>query len=282
MPTEDHTLSAIRLDGATQVLGIIGDPVAQVKAPAPLTRLLQAIGLNAVLVPLHARAPNLPALLDALAVVDNVRGLIVTVPHKQAVAGLPVVLSRRAAQCGAVNLLRKQGGSWYGELLDGLGFVRGLVKAGIDPRGLDARLIGAGGAASAIAFALFEAGVRSVGISDIDEGKRDVLIQRLRDEGLAAAPWDGRDTRGAGLLVNATPVGMRAGDPLPLPATSLHADLAVADVLMQPAVTPLLEAARAIGCRIQPGRHMMDEQLAMMVTFFTPAITGEWRQEGHA
>ncbi len=282
MPPEDDSRFPIHLDGATQVLGIIGDPVAQVKAPGPLTELLQTQGMNAVLVPLQARTQHLAALLDTLAVTDNVRGLIVTVPHKQTVASLPVTLSRRAAQCGAVNLLRRQGQGWYGELLDGLGFVRGLLHAGIDPRGVDTCLIGAGGAASAIAFALFDAGACSVRVCDIDTARRDGLIQRLCGEGLAAAPWDGLDTRGAGLLVNATPVGMRANDPLPLPVSSLHSGLAVADVIMQPAVTPLLEAARAMGCRIQPGRRMMDEQLALMVAFFAPAITGKWPQEQHA
>lgn len=282
MRPDDDARFPIHLDGATQLLGIIGDPVAQVKAPAPLTQLLQTRGLNAVLVPLHARTRHLAALLDTLAVTDNVRGLIVTVPHKQTVASLPVTLSPRAAQCGAVNLLRRQDDGWYGDLLDGLGFVRGLLHAGIDPRGVAICMIGAGGAASAIAFALFEAGAHSVRVCDIDADKRDGLVRRLRSEGHAAAPWDGIDTRGAGLLVNATPVGMRADDPLPLPVSSLHASLAVAEVIMQPAVTPLLEAARAIGCRVQPGRRMMDEQLALMLAFFEPAITGQWPLEQQA
>ena len=140
----------LKLDGASVLLGIVGDPVAQVKAPWPLSQLLQQRGFNALLVPLHTQAANVPHLLKALAATRNFAGLIVTVPHKQLVVDLDVELSERSRNSGAANLLRKSArGSWEAELLDGVGFVAGLMRRGLDPRGRTACLVGAGGTASA-------------------------------------------------------------------------------------------------------------------------------------
>ncbi len=266
--------AGLRLDGRTIVLGIIGDPIAQVKAPLPLTTLLQARGLNAILVPLHVQTADVDRLLTAFGTLRNFAGFIVTVPHKQRVArSLSAHLSPAAQRANAANVVRRSAdGTWEADLLDGTGFVTGLTRAGFDPRGTTARIVGAGGAASAIAFALSEAGSAHIGIHDVDAERRDQLLAQLRAHGIDAFCWNGLDTRNARLLVNATPLGMHANDPLPLPADALHDGLWVADVIMSPAVTPLLEVAAARGCRIHEGRHMMEQQLELMADFFAPAI----------
>lgn len=266
--------AGLRLDGRTVVLGIIGDPIAQVKAPLPLTTLLQSRGLDAILVPLHVQAADIDALLAAFGALHNFAGFIVTVPHKQTVArSLAAHLSPSAQRAGAANVVRRTAErGWEADLLDGTGFVAGLTRAGFDPRGATAHIVGAGGAASAIAFALGEAGTARIGIHDIDAARRDQLLAQLRSHDIDAFHRDGNDMRDAQLLVNATPLGMRADDPLPLPADALHAGLWVAEVIMSPAVTPLLEVAAARGCRTHEGRHMMEEQLGLMADFFTPAI----------
>lgn len=273
-PRMQEVVEAIRLDGRTAVLGILGDPVAQVKAPAPLTRLLQARGLNALLVPLHVQPADLAPMLAALGLLRNLAGFIVTVPHKQRVAeGLPGLLRPAARRAGAVNVARRApGGAWEADLLDGLGFVAGLHAAGFDPCGRMACIVGAGGAASAIAFALAEAGAPRIGIHDIDAARRERLLAQLAAHGIDAVRWDGAGTQGAELLVQATPLGMRADDPLPVPLQALRPGLWVAEVVMAPAVTPLLEAAAARGCHVHAGRHMMERQLDLMADFFAPAI----------
>jgi len=266
--------AGLRLDGRTVVLGIIGDPIAQVKAPMPLTRLLQSRGLDAVLVPLHVKTADIDALLTAFGKLHNFAGFIVTVPHKQTIARrLGAHLSPAAQRASAANVVRRTAeGDWEADLLDGTGFVAGLTRAGFDPRGTTAHIVGAGGAASAIAFALGEAGTARIGIHDIDAARRDQLLAQLRAYDIDAFYWDGSDLHDAQLLINATPLGMRAHDPLPLPAEALYPGLWVAEVIMSPAVTPLLETAAARGCRTHEGRHMMEQQLGLMADFFKPAI----------
>lgn len=277
MPSTDTNASlqpALSLDGRTAVLGILGDPVAQVKAPAPLTARLQQQGLNAVLVPMHVRPDDVAALLPALLTLHNLAGFIVTVPHKQRVAALiGDGLLPGARRANAANVVRRTAqGGWQGELLDGAGFVAGLRAAGFDPRGRAACIAGAGGAASAIAFALADAGARSVRVCDVDTAKAEALARQLQRNGVEAGTWNGREPGEAELLVNATPVGMRVDDPLPVPASALRAGLWVAEVIMAPAVTPLLQVARDRGCIAHEGRHMMERQLGLMADFFEPAI----------
>lgn len=262
--------NGLKLDGNTAVLGIIGDPVAQVKAPLPLTQLLQRRGINAVLVPLHVQAADVPALLHTLLAVRNVAGLVVTVPHKQIVANLPIETLRAAREAQAVNVVRRKAGAWQGDLLDGAGFLSGLVRNGFEVKGRSVGLAGAGGAGNAIAFALAGAGAASIDVHDADSAKRANLVERLRALGYAAGTWDGASPRE--LLVNATPAGMREGDPLPIAASAIRAGHTVADVIMEPHTTPLLTLAQQQGARIVHGRHMMDEQLERMADFFAEAL----------
>lgn len=262
--------SGLKLDGRTAVLGIIGDPVAQVKAPLPLTRLLQRRGINAVLVPLHVRAADVAPLLQTLLAVRNVAGVVVTVPHKQLVAGLPIDTLRAAREARAVNVVRRKGDAWQGDLLDGAGFVSGLVRNGFDVKGRSVGLAGAGGAGNAIAFALAAAGAARIDVRDADDAKRADLVGRLRALGHAAGDWDAASPRD--LLVNATPAGMRDGDPLPIAPSAIRAGQTVADVIMEPHATPLLALAQRQGARIVHGRHMMDEQLERMADFFAEAL----------
>lgn len=262
------------LDGETAVLGIIGDPIAQVKAPRPLTALMQQEGLNAVLVPMHVTAADVPALLDLLLRVKNVAGIIVTVPHKQLVSRLGMTATAASHQAGAVNLLRKvatnDSASWEADLKDGTGFVAGLRRNGCDVKGRKVAMAGAGGAGNAIAFALAAAGASDLAIRDVDAAKQAELVSRLQRAGYPARAWDGAG--GADLLVNATPLGMKQTDPLPIDASAIEAGVTVADVIMEPRVTPLLALAESRGAKVIHGHHMMDEQLNEMVRFFAPSI----------
>lgn len=261
----------LRLDGATTLIGIIGDPVAQVKAPQPLSLAMQARGLNAVLVPIHVHSSRVRALLDSLLDVQNFSGLIVTVPHKQLVAGLTIEVSPGASQAQAVNVVRRTRIGWQADLLDGVGFVDNLRAHGVDPAGQAVAIAGAGGAGNAIAFALAAAGAASIGIHDLDTSKQDSLVARLRSLGHSAHEWDG--VRPARLLVNATPAGMRSTDALPMDVQAIQAGCVVADVIMEPHMTALLELAQRRGARVVPGRGMMEQQLARMVEFFGVAIS---------
>ncbi|HQS08195.1 MAG TPA: shikimate dehydrogenase [Xanthobacteraceae bacterium] len=258
-----------QITGYTRLFGILADPIQQVKTPQALNALMARVGYDGVLVPLHARAEDLAAVVGGLKLLRNLGGLIVTVPHKTAMVDLCDEVSESARLIGAVNTIRRAtDGRLVGEMLDGHGFVAGLRQNGIEPEGRSAYLAGAGGAANAIAFALAQAGISRLTIANRTRAKAEDLAGRL------AGPFPNLqvdigtpDPSGHDLVVNATSLGLKEGDPLPLDVACLSADQIVAEIIMQPVTTALLAAAQARGCRIQPGQPMLDCQLALMAKF---------------
>ncbi|WP_067800073.1 shikimate dehydrogenase family protein [Actinomadura formosensis] len=258
------------IGGTTRLYVVVGDPVAQVQSPALMNPLFARLGIDAVLVPVHARPEHLERIVGGLQCAGNVDGIFVTVPHKAAAAGLADRRGPMVEITGSANALRREAdGGWYAENFDGLGFVTGLVGAGHDPRGSRVALVGAGGAGSAIAAALLAAGVERLSVCDPDTAKLDGLRSRLD------AHWPGRTAvsaepllDGAGIAVNATPLGLNPGDPLPFRPDLLPSGSVVADIIMRPRETRLLREAAALGHRVHYGIHMLDGQLASYRAFF--------------
>ncbi|HMA31522.1 MAG TPA: shikimate dehydrogenase [Casimicrobiaceae bacterium] len=256
------------LSGETRVIAIVGDPIAQVKSPAGVTRALKARGRNAVCVPIHVTSADLEEFIRGVSLAKNLDGIIVTVPHKFAVYRQCATATERAHFLGAVNTLRRNpDGSWHGDQLDGEGFVAGLRAAGCRPEAQRALLAGAGGAGSAIGLALLEAGVAALAIHDGDPSRRDALLIRLADRYPGRVQAGSPDPSRFTLVVNATPSGMNEGDPSPVQVERLDARMFVADVITRPAVTPLIEAARRIGCGTQVGAGMFEGVSARMVDY---------------
>lgn len=255
--------------GATRVIFIVGDPIAQVKSPASMTRTLRAQGRDVVVVPAHVAPADLTEWATTVLRMRNVDGIIVTVPHKIAAVDLCTSLTPRARSIGAVNVLRREEGQgWHGDMCDGDGYVAGLRKAGCEPSGRRALLVGAGGAGSAIAHALVDAGVASLALHETDPGRREALAEKLRHYGFASPTVGADDPTGHDLVINATPMGMRLGDPMPVQVTRLSADCFVGDVVTVPVITPLIEAARTRGCGTMTGAGMFDAVCERMVDFY--------------
>ena len=257
------------IGGRTRVYGILADPISQVRTPQVFNALCDARNFDAVLVPFHVAAEDLAEAVAGLRRLRNLGGLVVTVPHKQAMIALCDRLEPMGRLIGAVNAVRREAdGSLVGENFDGRGFVAGLRAAGHEPRDRRALLLGAGGAGAAIAFALAEAGVAELAIANRSAEKGSALVAAVARAfpGVAArsAPADGS---GFDLLVNATSLGLRPDDPLPLPVGSIPPGALVAEVVMQPEVTPLLEAATVRGARTHGGRHMLQSQLDAIAGF---------------
>jgi shikimate dehydrogenase len=255
--------------GATRVIFIAGDPIAQVKSPAGVTRALRARGADVIVVPAQVAPADLGAFFALAERLPNVDGIIVTVPHKLAALSLCSAATARARSIGALNVARRgPDGRWFGDMCDGEGYVAGLRRVGCEPRGRRALLVGAGGAGSAIAHALIDADVASLALHEADPVRREALAARLRAYGPVRPSVGSTDPQGFDLVVNATPMGMRPGDPLPVDAASLAPGTFVGDVVTVPEVTPLIEAARGRGCPTMTGLGMFEAVCERMVAFY--------------
>jgi shikimate dehydrogenase len=256
--------------GSTRLFVVIGDPVAQVQAPMLVNPLFAELGLDATLVPVHARPADFPAVVRGLQRIVNLDGMLVTIPHKVAACELADLRGPAAAVIGTANALRREpDGRWLADNFDGAGFVRGLTGAGHPPGGRRVLLVGAGGAGSAIAVSLLAAGTEHLVIHDQDPGRLAALLDRLeaRWPGRASGPA-GPVTDGVDIAVNATALGLRPDDPLPFAPAALPPGAVVADIVMKPAETPLLRAAAALGLPTHPGIHMLTHQLDLYRDFF--------------
>ncbi|MGY3621788.1 shikimate dehydrogenase family protein [Bradyrhizobium sp. USDA 10063] len=256
------------VDGSTQILGIVGDPICQVRAPEVWSALFRANGFNAVCVPLHVKPAELTIFLTSLRTIQNLVGLIVTIPHKLAAVHHADVLTERARRVQSVNIMRRDDdGCWRGDILDGIGFVKGLLSRGQRIDGRRALVVGSGGAGAAIAFAIAEAKAASVHVFDIAADRASDLAHRLEAAGTPSG-ISAASARGYDLVVNASPIGMKPDDPISIDCTDLAPQALVGDVVVHPQITPLLAAARKRGCYTQPGIVMMDNQLTAMREFF--------------
>lgn len=256
-----------QLSGATRLHLIVGDPIAQVQSPAFVTKAFVERGANALLAPAHVTPADLAGFLAGLALARNVDGLIVTVPHKFACFGHCTSTTDRARFLGAVNVMRRTRQGWHGDMVDGLGFVGGIKAEGFDPTGKKALLVGAGGAGTAIALSLMEAGIAELAIHDADTARRDALIARLQARFGAAVRAGNDDPSGFDLVANATPMGMQPSDPYPVQVDKLTGSQFVGCVITAPAASPLVVAARKLGCKTQVGGGMFANLLHLMVDF---------------
>ncbi|TKT75866.1 shikimate dehydrogenase [Aquamicrobium sp. LC103] len=257
------------IKGSTRIVAIIGSPVAQVKSPENFNAAFAQSGTDVAMIAMDLAPEGVSDFLSMARRWKNLDGFVVTIPHKQAVAAGVDVITPRAALLGAANVVRREAdGTLTGDMVDGLGFVEAARRNGFEPAGKRALVIGGGGAGSAIAHALCETGVASLALSDIDTARAERLAGLLHTEFPATEiSTQSGDLDALDLVANATPLGMKQGDPLPLAGEALaelKASALVADVVTSPEVTPFLAAAQARGLSIQTGPQMAKAQLALL------------------
>jgi shikimate dehydrogenase len=256
--------------GTTTIIAHIGDPIAPVKSPMVYNPYFESAGIDAVVVPMGVRAADYPDVLKAVFRFTNIRGALITMPHKVTTVGLideASIAVKIAESCNAV--LRRPDGKLLGDLFDGAGFVRGLERNGFEVSGARCLVVGAGGVGSAIAAALAAANPGAVALYDSYAASASGLAGRLKQHYPRLEVSTGsKDPAGYDLVVNATPLGMNPGDPLPIDVKRLAPTTFVGEVVMKQEVTPLLRAAREKGCRTQVGTEMLFEQIPLYLDFF--------------
>jgi shikimate dehydrogenase len=257
------------ITGRTRIFAILADPIHHVTTPQLMNQVFSSRGVDGVMVPFHVFPRHFKQMIRALRDLQNLDGFIVTVPHKTIMPALCDEVTPGAEQIGAVNAVRRTPeGRLLGGMLDGVGFIIALHREGIQIRGRSAYVMGAGGAGSAVAFALAEAGVARLTIANRTSEKANELVDRIasRFPKLALAIGT-RDPSGQDIVVNATSLGLYAADPLPLDVERLEPAQIVVEAIVQPAETPLLAAAKIRGCRVQYGLAMLVCQIELMADF---------------
>ncbi|PPD31435.1 MAG: shikimate dehydrogenase [Methylomonas sp.] len=259
------------ITGNTKILGVIADPVSQARTPAMANALLQERGLlgSFVMLPMHVPAEGYLSFFAGLRTLNNFGGAVVSMPHKIVTARLVDELTPEARLVGAVNAVRRNSdGRLIGTMLDGEGFISGLVSAGHCVTGAHILLVGAGGAASAIAFALAKHGCASLCIQNRTPETASALLARVSH----AYPQMEISTEVYSnwhydIAINATSLGMKSDDELPIAKRLIrHCDL-VAECVIAPEMTNLLQEAANQGKAIHTGVPMLAAQMNLMLAF---------------
>ena len=258
------------ITGRTKLIAHFGYPTESFKAPMIYNPWFEMKGIAAVVVPVGVEPPNYPDVLKALFRTTNVLGALVTMPHKVTTTHLVNEMTTTAKIAGACNaILRRPDGSLLGDMFDGAGFVRGVARKGKQIEGARGLVIGCGGVGSAIAASLAAAGLSAIALYDPNTASSEALGDRLRQHYPQLQVTTGsNDPTGYDIVVNATPLGMKSGDPLPFDIAKITPSTFVGEVVMKEEYTPLLRAAMDKGCTVQVGTDMLFEQIPAYLEFF--------------
>jgi len=264
--------------GTTSLIAHIGYPTHTFKSPMIYNPYFEREGIDAVVVPMGCRPADYPALLRAVFSLTNIAGALITMPHKVSTVELLDEASAAVRIAGACNAVRRSDdGRLIGDMFDGEGFVRGMQRKGFDPHGKRALVVGSGGVGSAIAASLAMAGVAAMTLHDARADAAQGLAERLKAHYPALEVAVGSsDPAGHDIVVNATPLGMNDGDPLPIDVARIAPEAFVGEVVMKQEMTAFLAAVQARGCRFQVGSDMLFEQIPAYLEFFgLPSTTAE-------
>ena len=258
------------ISGKTTLIAHLGYPTETFKAPMIYNPYFEKAGIDAVVMPMGVKAEDYAQVLKALFRLTNIRGALVTMPHKVTTVALLDEVTPTVQIAGACNaILRRPDGSLLGDMFDGTGFVRGVERKGRQLKGAKALVVGSGGVGSAIAASLAAAGISAIGLFDASSAAAESLGERLSEHFPKLKVETGsKDPEGYDVVVNATPLGMKEGDPLPIDVARVAPTAFVGEVVMKQEMTPFLRAAKARGCAVQVGTDMLFEQIPAYLEFF--------------
>lgn len=258
------------ISGHTKLIAHLGVPTESFRAPMVYNPYFDDQRIGAVVVPMGCEAADYPDFLRLVFRLRNIAGALITMPHKVTTVDLLDEASITVKVCGACNAVKRDAeGRLIGDMFDGEGFVRGVERKGRQIAGASAFVCGSGGVGSAIAASLANAGAGRLAIFDMRAAAAEKLAASLAVhypdlKVLAGA----NDPAGYDIVVNATPLGMNPGDPLPMDMDRIAPSAFVGEVVMKQEETPFLAAARTKGCMTQVGSDMLFEQIPAYLEFF--------------
>lgn len=258
------------ISGKTTLIAHLGFPTEAFKAPMIYNPWFDKQGIDAVVVPMGVKPEDYAASLPQIFRFSNLRGALVTMPHKVTTMSLVDEVTPTARVAGACNaILKRPDGTLLGDQFDGAGFVRGVERKGRLFKGTRVLVSGTGGVGSAIAASIAAAGAAELMLFDMSEASAHALAARLRENYPQMKVATGsKDPAGYDVVVNATPLGMKESDPLPFDVDRIDAGTFVGEVVMKTEFTPLLLAAKAKGCQVQVGTDMLFEMIPAYLEFF--------------
>jgi len=258
------------ISGKTTLIAHLGYPTETFKAPMIYNPYFEKARIDAVVMPMGVKAEDYAQVLKALFRLTNIRGALVTMPHKVTTVALLDEVTPTVQIAGACNaILRRPDGSLLGDMFDGTGFVRGVERKGRQLKGAKALVVGSGGVGSAIAASLAAAGIAAISLFDASSAAAESLGERLSEHFPKLKVETGsKEPEGYDVVVNATPLGMKEGDPLPIDVARVAPTAFVGEVVMKQEMTPFLRAAKARGCAVQVGTDMLFEQIPAYLEFF--------------
>jgi shikimate dehydrogenase len=266
------------ISGNTKLIAHLGFPTHSFKAPLIYNPYFEKNGIDAVVIPMGCRPEDYTAFLKLVFRLSNIHGALITMPHKITTMGLLDQISTNAQVAGACNAVRiGLDGRLIGDMFDGEGFVRGVLRKGRQISGMRAIMAGTGGVGSAIAASLAKAGLAELALSDASATMMQGLADRLRRHYPDLKVEIGKtDPDGYDIVINATPLGMNENDPLPFNVSHISPSAFAGEVVLSREITPFLAAARARGCGYQVGTDMLFEQIPAYLEFFDlPTTTAE-------
>ena len=258
------------ISGKTTLIAHLGYPTEAFKAPMIYNPWFDKQGIDAVVVPMGVKPEDYAATLPQVFRFSNIRGALVTMPHKVTTMGLVDEVTPTARVAGACNaILKRADGTLLGDQFDGAGFVRGVERKGRLFKGTRVLVSDTGGVGSAIAASIAAAGAAELMLFDMSDASAQALAARLREHYPQMKVATGsKDPAGYDVVVNATPLGMKDSDPLPFDVDRIDPATFVGEVVMKTEYTPLLQAARAKGCAVQVGTDMLFEMIPAYLEFF--------------
>jgi shikimate dehydrogenase len=258
------------ITGNTSIIAHIGYPTESFKAPMIYNPYFEKYDIDTVVVPMGCKAEDFAAFLPAVFSMSNIRGALITMPHKITTLEMLDEISTTAKIAGSCNAVKRNGaGKLVGDMFDGEGFARGVERKGQIIEGKSILVVGCGGVGSAIAASLAKREPQTVKLFDVNKGACEALGERLRKHYPKIKILIGsNDPDGCDIVVNATPLGMKVGDPMPMDVNRIAPTSFVGEVVMKNETTAFLGAAIKRGCKVQVGLDMLFEQIPAYLEFF--------------